>query len=125
VKLAWTAHRLKTRADHADVFTDGDYQPIEVTGPHRDHVIAFARRRGRDAVITVTTRCLAALSDAGRHWPRAADFDARLDLRDYVADGIDSRTEPVPVSQLFKHLPAAVLGARFEGAVRARKRKAA
>jgi (1->4)-alpha-D-glucan 1-alpha-D-glucosylmutase len=126
VKLAWTAHLLKMRAEHADVFTDGDYQPLEVAGPHKDHVIAFARRRGRDAVITVTTRCLAPLTDAGRHWPHADAFDARLDLRDYVADGIDGHTEPVPVSKLFKHLPAAVLGARFEGAVqRLRKRKAA
>jgi len=126
VKLAWTAHLLKMRAGHADVFTDGDYQPIEVTGPHRDHVIAFARRRGRDAVIIVTTRCLAPLTDAGRHWPRADTFDARLVLRDYVADDIDDRSEQVPVSTLFKHLPAAVLSARFEGAVqRVRKRKAA
>jgi (1->4)-alpha-D-glucan 1-alpha-D-glucosylmutase len=126
VKLAWTAHLLKMRAEHAEVFTDGDYQPLEVTGPHKDHVIAFSRRRGRDAVITVTTRCLAPLTDAGRHWPRADAFDATLDLRDYVADGIDGPTEPVPVSRLFKHLPAAVLGARFEGAMqRLRKRKAA
>jgi (1->4)-alpha-D-glucan 1-alpha-D-glucosylmutase len=126
VKLAWTAHLLKMRIEHADVFTEGDYQPIEVTGPHQDHIIAFARRRGRDAVITVTTRCLAPLTDAGRHWPRPDGFDARLDLRDYVADGIDGHSEPVPVSALFKHLSAAVLRARFEGAVqRVRKRKAA
>jgi (1->4)-alpha-D-glucan 1-alpha-D-glucosylmutase len=126
VKLAWTVHLLKLRAEYADVFTDGDYRPIEVTGPHKDYVIAFARQRGRSAVITVTTRCLAPLTDAGRHWPRADAFDAGLDLRDYVADGIDGHTEPVPVSTLFKHLPAAVLRARFQGAVqRLRKRKAA
>ena len=111
VKLAWTAHLLKLRAEHADVFTDGDYQPIEVTGPHQDHLIAFARRRGRDAVITVATRCLAPLTDAGRHWPRADAFDARLDLRDYVADGIDDHNEAVAVSTLFKQLPVAVLRA--------------
>jgi len=126
VKLAWTAHLLKLRAEHADAFTDGDYAPIEVIGPHKDHIVAFARRQGREAVITVTTRCLAPLTDGGRHWPRADSFDASLVLRDYVADGIDARTEQVPVSQLFKHLPAAVLGARFAGAVqRVRKPKAA
>ena len=126
VKLAWTAHLLKMRAEHADVFTDGDYRPIEVGGPHSDHVIAFARRRGRAAVITVTTRCLAPLTDAGRHWPGADAFDASLDLRDYVADGIEGHGEAVAVSRLLKHLPAAVLSARFAGAVqRVRKRKAA
>jgi len=126
VKLAWTAHLLKLRADHAVVFTDGDYQPLEIVGPHKDHVIAFARRHGRDAVITVTARCFAPLTDAGRHWPRPDAFDASVVLRDYVADGIESRSEPVPVSTLFGQLPAAVLGARFEGAVnRVRKRKVA
>ena len=126
VKLAWTAHLLKMRAEHADVFTDGDYRPIEVSGPHSDHVIAFARRRGRDAMITVTARWFAPLTDAGRHWPRADAFDASLGLRDYVADGIDGHGEAVPVSKLFVHLPAAVLRARFAGTVqRVRKRKAA
>ena len=129
LKLAWTAHLLKLRTDHADVFTNGDYQPIETVGPHRDHIIAFARRRGRHAVITVTARCLAPLTDAGRHWPRAEAFDASLVLGDYVLGddvGIGDRGDQVPVSALFKHLPAAVLSARFAGAVqRVRKRKAA
>ena len=49
LKLAWTRHLLKLRAELSDVFANGEYQPLEVSGPHRDHVIAFARRRGRDA----------------------------------------------------------------------------
>ena len=57
---------------------------------------------------------------------RADAFDARLDLRDYVADGIDDHNEAVAVSTLFKQLPVAVLRVRFEGAAqRVRKRKAA
>ena len=56
LKLAWTAHLLKLRTELADVFTDGDYQPLEVSGPHRDHVIAFARRQGREAAIIVVAR---------------------------------------------------------------------
>ena len=51
LKLAWTRHLIKLRNDLADVFTYGDYQPLEVRGPHRDHVIAFARRHGGDAAI--------------------------------------------------------------------------
>src|SRR5262249_15006579 len=49
IKLAWTARLLQLRAQLTDVFTLGDYQALEVLGPHRDHVVAFARRRGRDA----------------------------------------------------------------------------
>ena len=53
LKLAWTRHLLKLRTELSDVFANGDYQPLEVSGPHRDHVIAFARRHGRDAAIVV------------------------------------------------------------------------
>src|SRR5882757_6229487 len=49
LKLAWTRHLLKLRTELSDVFTSGDYQRLEVSGPHRDHLIAFARRHGRDA----------------------------------------------------------------------------
>ncbi len=71
LKLAWTRHLLKLRTGLAEVFTDGDYQPLEVSGPHRDHVIAFARRRGREAAITVVAKSFAPLTEGGRAWPRA------------------------------------------------------
>src|SRR5665213_2311996 len=51
LKLAWTRQLLKWRTELADVFAHGDYVPLQVSGPHRDHVIAFARRRGRDAAV--------------------------------------------------------------------------
>ncbi len=80
VKLAWTRHLLKLRTELAGVFADGDYQPLAVSGPHRDHVIAFARRRGRDAAIVVVTKALAAFSQGGRVWPDAEAFDGTLSL---------------------------------------------
>jgi (1->4)-alpha-D-glucan 1-alpha-D-glucosylmutase len=126
LKLAWTRHLLKLRADHADVFTHGDYQPLEVTGPHKDHVIAFARRHGRDAVIAVATRWFAPLTDGGRHWPRADTFDATVILRDHIAEGTGSSARDLPLSVLFKQVPAVVIKARYVGAAqRVRKRKAA
>src|ERR1700723_656124 len=39
IKMAWTRHLLKLRTELADVFTRGDYEPLEAVGPHRDHVI--------------------------------------------------------------------------------------
>ena len=80
LKLAWTRHLLKLRTELADVFTHGDYQPLEVSGPHRDHVIAFARRHGRDAAIIAVAKSFAPLSQGGRAWPRAEGFDGALDL---------------------------------------------
>ena len=80
LKLAWTRHLLKLRTELADVFTHGDYQPLEVSGPHRDHVIAFARRHGGDAAIVAVAKSFAPMSQGGRAWPRADAFDAALDL---------------------------------------------
>ena len=77
LKLAWTRHLLKLRTELADVFAHGDYQPLEVSGPHRDHVIAFARRRGRDAAIVAVARSFAAFSHGGRAGRAAKPLMAR------------------------------------------------
>jgi (1->4)-alpha-D-glucan 1-alpha-D-glucosylmutase len=118
IKLAWTRHLLKLRTELADLFARGDYEPLEVVGPHRDHVIAFARRRGRDAAITVVAKSFAAMSQGGRSWPRADAFDAALKLGGYAVKDIVSKTGAVPLSILFRDLPVTVLQARYAGAAK-------
>jgi (1->4)-alpha-D-glucan 1-alpha-D-glucosylmutase len=125
LKLAWTRHLLKLRSELADVFAHGDYQLLEISGPHRDHVIAFARHRGRDAVIVAVTKSLAPLSQGGRVWPQAEIYEGALRAKGYSVEGFSSeaRATEVPLSALFRHLPVAVVKARFEGALKpARKR---
>ena len=117
LKLAWTRQLLKLRTELADVFTDGDYEPLEVSGPHADHFIAFARRHGRDAAIIVVTRWLAPLTDGGRHWPAAENIDATLDVGGYAVEGFaDADATRLRASDLLTHLPVAVLKASFTGA---------
>jgi (1->4)-alpha-D-glucan 1-alpha-D-glucosylmutase len=118
IKLAWTRHLLKLRTELAEVFARGDYEPLEASGPHRDHVIAFARCRGRDAAITVVAKSFAPFSQGGRVWPRAEAFDATLNLNGYAVKGIPSEAGTVPLSVLFRHLPVAVLKARVAGAAK-------
>ena len=120
IKFAWTRHLLKLRTELADVFAHGDYQPLEISGPHRDHVIAFARRRGRDAAITAVAKSFALMSQGGRVWPRAESYDGALNLKGYSMEGISGKAgaTEVRLSALFQHLPAVVLKARFEGAVK-------
>jgi (1->4)-alpha-D-glucan 1-alpha-D-glucosylmutase len=113
LKLAWTRHLLKLRTELADVFADGEYQPLEVTGPHRDHVIAFARRRGHNAAITIVMKSLALLSEDGRAWPGADGFEAAVNLTGYSIEGIDGTRNEVPLSTLMQHLPVAVLKAKI------------
>ncbi len=126
LKLAWTRQLLKLRTELADVFAHGDYEPLEVSGPHRDHVIAFARRRGRDAAIIAVAKSFAAFSQGGRAWPGADAFDGALNVSGYSVQGSGggkADAAEVRLSALFQHLPAAVLKARFEGALKpARKR---
>ena len=123
IKLAWTRQLLKQRAEHAELFAHGDYQPLEVSGPHRDHVIAFARRRSRDAVIVAVAKSFAAFSQGGRNWPRAEAFDGVLGLKGYSVEGMDKRAGELRLSELFRHLPVAVMKGRFEGSLKpARKR---
>ncbi len=52
VKLAWTRHLLKLRTELADVFADGDYEPLRVSGVawrpcHRVRTAPRPRRRDR------------------------------------------------------------------------------
>jgi (1->4)-alpha-D-glucan 1-alpha-D-glucosylmutase len=124
LKLAWTRHLLKFRTELADVFTDGDYEPLQVSGPHRDHVIAFARRKGRDAAIIAVAKSFSPFSQGGRTWPAAESFDAALDLTGYSVEGFaDADATTLRLSQVFTHVPAAVLKARVAGAEKpARKR---
>jgi (1->4)-alpha-D-glucan 1-alpha-D-glucosylmutase len=125
IKLAWIRHLLQLRAEQADVFTHGGYEPLQVSGPQRDHVIAFARRHGRQAAISAVARSFAPLSEGGRVWPRAETFEGTLDISGYSVDGgSQSGAAELPLSTLFQHLPAAVLKARYVGAAKtARKRK--
>ncbi|MGH6642191.1 MAG: malto-oligosyltrehalose synthase [Bradyrhizobium sp.] len=127
LKLAWTRHLLKLRTELSDVFTNGDYEPLDVSGPHRDHVIAFARRHGRDAAIIVAMRSPTAFTENGRSWPRPERFDAALDVSGYAVEGFaDADASQLRLSDLLGQLPVAVLKARYHGATKpAPKRKRA
>jgi (1->4)-alpha-D-glucan 1-alpha-D-glucosylmutase len=126
LKLAWTAHLLSVRGELPDVFTKGDYQPLEISGPHHDHVVAFARRRTGKAAVVVVARHFAGFTDGGRAWPRREAFEGAVNLSGYGVDGMKPDTRELPLSELFQYFPAAVLKARLvTTARRARKHVAA
>jgi (1->4)-alpha-D-glucan 1-alpha-D-glucosylmutase len=119
VKLAWTRHLLKLRNELPDVFAAGDYEPLEVSGPHRDNVMAFARRRGRHAAIAAVARWHAPLSGQGRAWPHGEAFEGELHIDGYSLQGaVKSDAGRVPLADLFKQLPVAALQAEYLGAAK-------
>jgi (1->4)-alpha-D-glucan 1-alpha-D-glucosylmutase len=122
VKFAWTRRLLELRNDLPEVFAQGDYQPLDVNGPLRDHVIAFARRHGRNAVIVAAAaKSFAAFSQSGRIWPRAENFEGSLRLEGYSIEG--SAGAEISLSSLFQHLPVAALKAQFKAAGKPRRRR--
>lgn len=113
IKLAWTSELLKRRTEMAAVFTDGDYEPLDVIGPHAPHIIAFARRHQRDAAIVVIGRTFAALTQGGRNWPETTAFDATVIAPGYIVEGAAQKNggSELPVADLFKQLPMAIVKA--------------
>jgi (1->4)-alpha-D-glucan 1-alpha-D-glucosylmutase len=123
IKLAWTRHLLKLRAELANVFTDGEYEPLQVSGAHRDQIIAFARRRGRDAAIVAVAKSFAIFSQGGRAWPHAEAYDGALNVSGYSLEGFaEADASQLRLSDLFTHVPAAVLRAKIVGASKPVKR---
>ncbi|MGX1105513.1 MULTISPECIES: malto-oligosyltrehalose synthase [Bradyrhizobium] len=121
LKFAWTRHLLRLRNEMPDVFTSGDYVPLAVSGPHRDHVIAFARRHGREAAIVAVARSFAPFTQGGRSWPRPEAFEGEIDAAGYALP--DGATR-IQLPALFANLPVAVLKAKAATASKSTSKRA-
>src|SRR5688572_23422604 len=62
LKLFATVRLLRARRDERDVFTQGDYNPVDVQGSQRAHLFAFARTVGDQTVIVAVPRLIATLA---------------------------------------------------------------
>ena len=119
-KLALTRQLLELRAEHSELFSAGRYEPVATAGPHRDHVLAFARILRREAIIVAVGRHFASFADAGRHWPQRDAIEATLQLEHYrVEYDVLNKTAlasvcMLPVSAAFGEVPVAVLRANVK-----------
>ncbi|HEX4556437.1 MAG TPA: malto-oligosyltrehalose synthase [Xanthobacteraceae bacterium] len=112
IKLALTKRLLAWRRSLADVFTQGDHRELPVEGPHREHVIAFARGYRNDAAILVAGRHFAPLTDGGRRWPRAEDWQGHVVLDGFSLTGGTAGTGGrLALSQAFENVPVAAFRA--------------
>lgn len=116
LKLAWTRHLLELRNRLPDIFVRGGYQPLEVRGAHADHVIAFARTHGRAAAIVVVGRHFAPFTQGGRDWPAPQSFDGAVDITGYAGTGLAGNE--LPLAQVLRDLPVAVIEARSTSAAK-------
>ncbi|NUQ91325.1 MAG: malto-oligosyltrehalose synthase, partial [Gemmatimonadaceae bacterium] len=65
-KLLVTWRALQSRARNMALYRDGAYEPLAITGARAGNTVAFARRLGDRASITVAPRLTAALGGAER-----------------------------------------------------------
>jgi (1->4)-alpha-D-glucan 1-alpha-D-glucosylmutase len=118
IKLALMRTLLALRKQAPAVLSDGGYRAIDVTGPHHDEVIAFARTNGRDAIIVAVGRLFARATQGGRHWPAATAWDAALSVegftpvRNVLAKHYPNVGPCWPIRDLFSAIPIAIIEAR-------------
>jgi (1->4)-alpha-D-glucan 1-alpha-D-glucosylmutase len=119
VKLHAVATGLRFRRDHATLFAEGGYAPVQASGDQRDHVFAFARRTAEEEVIAVVPRLVAQLlrdSDTPPVGP-AVWTDTTLHVPDadrtyhhlFTGQVIRAQGDGVRVAEVLADFPVALL----------------
>ena len=123
IKLYLLNRGLRHRREHATLYLDGDYVPLECHGPRQSNICAFARLHQEQAIVTVIPRLSAELvppasAAAGDVWQ-----DTRLTVPSWRAGShyvnlltgqrLDTITEEsrqvLPLSQVLRDCPVALL----------------
>ncbi len=113
IKFALTRALLRLRRAHGELFRRGSYEPLAVSGPQGDHVIAFARTWKRQQLVVAVARHFAPLTDGGRNWP--AGLDAAIGLPaggnfiDVIGTYPNRRTDELNLLHLFSQMPVCIL----------------
>jgi (1->4)-alpha-D-glucan 1-alpha-D-glucosylmutase len=82
--LTWKA--LELRREKPQLFESGGYVPLETSGERADHLVAFVRRHGQEAAITVAPRlCVRLMRGDGPPIPAAGSWaDTSVHLPDFL-----------------------------------------
>jgi (1->4)-alpha-D-glucan 1-alpha-D-glucosylmutase len=117
IKLALINRLLGLRRECAAILSDGGYLPLDVSGPHKREIIAFARIKGRDAIIVVCGRWFGRATGRGRRWPLANAWSAHVPLAGFsdvtalLANEGDIKGSNIGIDEIFGVLPVALLSA--------------
>jgi (1->4)-alpha-D-glucan 1-alpha-D-glucosylmutase len=115
VKMFVTSRALAFRRANKDLFDRGDYEGLAITGARSEHVVGFSRTHENRAAAAVVGRHFARLGSApwddtkvilpeqlaGRRW--------REVLTDRVFGADNGAARAIPASEIFAHLPVALL----------------
>jgi len=116
LKLYLVSRLLHLRADHALLFTKGSYVPLHAAGTNAQRVFAFGRVHAGEPVIVIVPRLTCGLGGTpiGEAWE-----DTRLSIPAVESNGtwacrlsgavVHASGGTIPLSEVLKHLPVAVL----------------
>lgn len=118
IKLFLTARVLQARHRWPELFQNGDFKPLRVEGPCRDHIIAFSRKYKNYCCVTIASRFLSSIITAHQ---QPVGEDVWLDTTVAVPDGrrrtwkdaVTGRTirggEELALVEVLSELPVALL----------------
>src|SRR5262249_54235943 len=116
IKLFLTQRLLTFRRDHAELFRDGSYRPLSVTGEFADCCLAFARQFNGRAVVVLAPRLSSRIGfpPIGEVWRDTAvqltnEFDKLQSL--FTNDRLQPNNSTLSLQQVFARLPFAALAA--------------
>ncbi|HJQ70696.1 MAG TPA: malto-oligosyltrehalose synthase [Blastocatellia bacterium] len=118
IKLFTIYKALGARSSNRQVFDEGDYLPLKVTGSRSRHVIAFARCRAKSWAVIIAPRLVSSLVTA-RELPLGERVweDTSVGLPDNAPDswrhvftdqGLKGKTS-LALSEVFRHFPLGLL----------------
>jgi len=118
IKLFLIYRALKARGEHPEVFQEGTYVPLQVTGRHGNNVIAFARNHGNKWAVTVVPRFLTQVIGEGEY-PLGLEIwgDTHIPLPDGISnlstDVITGQSlnsnRILTIGEALRHFPVALL----------------
>jgi (1->4)-alpha-D-glucan 1-alpha-D-glucosylmutase len=124
IKLYLTYKALNVRKERRELFLEGSYLPLSVSGGKKEHLLAFARVHGRDWAIAVVPRLITRLSAAGEFplglaaWGTKGAVGMPEDspgrwLNPFTGEHVhafgDGRKKSIAIHEVLRDFPAALL----------------
>lgn len=113
IKLALTQALLRLRRQFADLFENGTYEPLHVSGPHAGHIVAFARAWKNQRLVFAIGRHFAPLTEGGRQWPKSfqatIENDTGREYEDVLSTLNGQRLVTLETGNIFRRVHVATL----------------
>lgn len=117
VKLFLTTKVLQARKENLELFREGDYQPLEVTGKFANSIVAFARTYEGKVAISIVPRFLTSIIQPGELPLGEKWEDTSIELpggmpsnwKDAITSQSLNSDRTISVREAFKHFPVALL----------------